>query len=578
VFKGIRYAEQPERFKPATPAHAWAPAVADATQYGATCIQPNDFFWASSEDCLFLNIWTPNTTYTATHRTPVMVFIYGGGFLVGSGNANYIDGEEYAKKGVILVSFNYRLGILGFFAHRELTQAEPNNPTNFGLLDQILVLEWVKKHIHSFGGDVTQLTVFGESAGAASIEWLLESEHHRKNPLFTKAIFQSAPFSLYGMPLHEAEEIGDMFANYVKCGPEEIVYYGNSTIECLRNVPIRRFMRIRRTRNPFSVLLKDENFAPKLAAPHLDGVNFRTHPYEKLDVVDNSLANYDIIVGTNQDEYMFFMWLLYLFSKAPDTFLENSLDMVFSAPDFSAKHRDLIAQVKALYPKENYSSETRRISDIIGDIIFHCPSQLYAKSLHNRGANVYAYVFAHAPYSSLQDMGVYHAIELPFTFNKPTKTKIPLGQVFAHTFTPEESALGEKVVNSWIQLGKTTGKLAFGGRDWPEFDGHGDEFLWMNLTGNFVTKFKEAECNLWGKVYPGLLAANVVNVDIMQHEPLLTALLNGWGFIALQHILYHHKYILAALGCLLVFLAYRCCWYCCCSPASHKSHKHTKTD
>eukprot|EP00026_Physarum_polycephalum_P005089 Phypoly_transcript_05117.p1 GENE.Phypoly_transcript_05117~~Phypoly_transcript_05117.p1 ORF type:complete len:637 (-),score=53.62 Phypoly_transcript_05117:23-1933(-) len=558
TFFGVRYASVNLRFAVATPVStAWAGRV-PAVEYGPSCVQPNDFFWVTSEDCLFLNIWTPNCTQP-TH--PVMVFIHGGGFLTGSGNANYITGEEYAKKGVILISINYRVGLFGFFAHEELTKADPEHPTNFGLLDQILALEWVNEHIAHFGGDVNQVTVFGESAGAASLEWLLESEHHKRKPLFTKAILQSAPLSLYGLPLKQAEDIGDMYAEYIHCGVADVSKFGNSTLACLRQAPAWSFSRIRRTRNPFSYLLKDENFAPKLAAPHIDGVNFKVHPYELLaKTPDQSLANYEFIIGTNRDEYMLFMWLMHMFSRVPEQFLEDSLDMVFTAPDFSAKHQDLLKAVKSLYPRGNYPSESRRISDIISDIIFHCPAQLYAKSLYDRGANVYAYVFAHVPTSTLTDMGVYHGIELPFTFNKPITTFFPMAQVFTNTFSEAEASLGSKIISAWIQLGKTPGKLNFGDLTWPKFDGKEEEFLWMNISECFIAKFKEAECHLWDKVYPGLLDPHSVSVDIMQHEPLLSALVNGWGFVAVQHILYNHKLFLVLSGFMsIVFICYL--WY-----------------
>jgi para-nitrobenzyl esterase len=142
------------------------------------------------EDCLFLNVWTPATSATA--RLPVMFWIYGGGFNEGSSSVAVYDGTELAKKGVVLVSLNYRVGPLGFFVHPELSkESEQHVSGNYGLLDQIAALQWVKRNIAAFGGDPAKVTIFGQSAGAISVVDLMRSPLAKG--LFARAIAQSGP-------------------------------------------------------------------------------------------------------------------------------------------------------------------------------------------------------------------------------------------------------------------------------------------------------------------------------------------------------------------------------------------------
>lgn len=186
------------------------------------------------EDCLYLNIWTP--ARNANARLPVMFWIYGGGFNEGSGSIAVYHGAELAKKGVIVVSANYRVGPLGFLAHPELTQeSEFGTSGNYGLLDQIAALRWVQKHIAGFGGDPRQVTIFGQSAGAMSVAALMRSPLAKG--LFVRAIAQSGP-GLFGRNalgaaagLREREAAGVKFAQA----------HGASSIAELRGLPATAF-------------------------------------------------------------------------------------------------------------------------------------------------------------------------------------------------------------------------------------------------------------------------------------------------------------------------------------------------
>jgi para-nitrobenzyl esterase len=228
IFKGIPFAAAPVgelRWKEPRPATPWE-GMRDATDIGAHCVQGPifgdiKFSRPASEDCLNLNIWTP--AVQADERLPVMVWIHGGGFQAGAGPEPRHDGEAFAKKGVVLVSFNYRLGVFGFFAHPELTRESGRNASgNYGLMDQVAALRWVKDNIAAFGGDPGNVTIFGESAGSFSVSALMASPLARG--LFHKAIGESGAYFTAGdgtlalQPLSVSEQQGAKFAAKIGAG------------------------------------------------------------------------------------------------------------------------------------------------------------------------------------------------------------------------------------------------------------------------------------------------------------------------------------------------------------------------
>jgi para-nitrobenzyl esterase len=221
VFKGIPYAAPPVgelRWQPPRPAVAWQ-GVREATKFGAACLQGKIFgdinFSELSEDCLTLNIWTP--AKSASDRLAVMVWIHGGGFQAGAGGEPRHDGEAFARKGIVLVTINYRLGVFGFLAHPELTRESGRNASgNYAMLDQVAALQWVRENIAAFGGDPGNVTIFGESAGSFAVSALMASPLAKG--LFHKAIGQSGAFFTTGggtlalAPLAASEQQGVKFA------------------------------------------------------------------------------------------------------------------------------------------------------------------------------------------------------------------------------------------------------------------------------------------------------------------------------------------------------------------------------
>jgi para-nitrobenzyl esterase len=219
-FKGVPFAQPPVgdlRWREPQPVKNWS-GVRRADTFGPTCMQrlsPNADYWfrgdGMSEDCLYLNVWTP--AKSGREKLPVLVYIFGGGFQNGDGSEPRYDGERMAREGIVAVSLNYRTNVFGFFVHPELTEESPHHASgNYGLLDQVAALQWVQKNIAAFGGDPKRVTIAGESAGSISVSALMASPLSRN--LMAGAICESgaAIASLPPRPLAEAEQNGVKFA------------------------------------------------------------------------------------------------------------------------------------------------------------------------------------------------------------------------------------------------------------------------------------------------------------------------------------------------------------------------------
>jgi para-nitrobenzyl esterase len=241
-FKGVPFAQPPVgdlRWREPQPVKNWS-GVRRADTFGPTCMQrlsPNADYWfrgdGMSEDCLYLNVWTPATSGRA--KLPVLVYIFGGGFQNGDGSEPRYDGERMAREGIVAVSLNYRTNIFGFFVHPELTRESPHHASgNYGLLDQVAALAWVQKNIAAFGGDPNRVTIAGESAGSISVSALMASPLSRN--LMAGAICESgaAIASLPPRPLAEAEQNGVTFA--AAAGAESLAALRALTAQQLQEV------------------------------------------------------------------------------------------------------------------------------------------------------------------------------------------------------------------------------------------------------------------------------------------------------------------------------------------------------
>jgi len=301
VFKGVPYAAPPVgplRFRPPEPPAPWA-GVKKCDTFGPMAMQgvsnPGDFYQKEffpvnlpmSEDCLYLNIWTP--AQNGNEKYPVMLWIHGGAYVAGCGYEMEFDGEAFCKRGVILVTINYRLGMFGYFAHRELSQESGKGVSgNYGLLDQIFALKWVKDNIHAFGGDADNVTVFGQSAGGGSVQSLICSTLAKG--LFHKAIVQSA--AGIGTPdndsLAEAENLG-----------AEICEISSHDVAALKSLPAHSLYEL--TGTAIGHRIKKEGSFKLWFSPNVDGYVLPKSPVAAIPAGEHMDIPY--MIGTVEKDH-----------------------------------------------------------------------------------------------------------------------------------------------------------------------------------------------------------------------------------------------------------------------------------
>ncbi len=284
-FKGIPFAAPPVgkyRWREPQPVTNWT-GVRDAKQFGPNGMQINIFGDMSfrapkmSEDCLYLNVWTPDTK---KKNLPVLVYFYGGGFVAGDGSEARYDGASMAAKGIVSLTVNYRLGIFGHMAHPELTKESPHHASgNYGMLDQVAALKWVQENIAAFGGDPKRVTIAGESAGSMSVSALMASPLSKN--LFAQAIGESGSMlgALPSTPLAKAEQVGLEFGKEVDA----------NSLEALRAIPAEKLLTLSMTGNPF-----------RFQIVTIDGYFFPKHPLEIFEKGEQ--AQVPLLAGWNSEE------------------------------------------------------------------------------------------------------------------------------------------------------------------------------------------------------------------------------------------------------------------------------------
>lgn len=398
-FKGIPYVSPPIgdlRWRSPQPVKPWS-GVRKATQYGNDCIQkplPGDAAASggkTSEDCLVLNVWRP-ATIPPSKKLPVLVWIHGGGFLNGSAAAPIYDGSAFAQKGLVVVSFNYRLGRLGFFAHPALTTAKEGPLGNYGLLDQLAALRWVQRNVVAFGGDPDQVTIMGESAGGISVMHHLTSTEARG--LFHQAAVLSGGGRTFlvglrklseGSPeLPSAEESGIEFARSVG-----IQATGAAALKALRTLPAET---VNGDMNMEALVKKPPTYA---GGPVFDGSIVTATPGEVLQ--RGKAANVPIIIGTTS-------------ADLPVTFPPLNNPLSYFGAD--AKQASVVYNPTGKLPPEAL------IIPIAVDITMHEPARFVARQMTAAGKPAWLYRFGYVA-ESLRPakMGAEHASEQPYLFS-----------------------------------------------------------------------------------------------------------------------------------------------------------------
>lgn len=428
-FLGIPYATPPVgglRWQPPQDASPWRSPL-DASHFGNHCAQVASPFGvaSSTEDCLFLNVYTPGD---ALLGRPVMVYIHGGAFQ--TGESDDYDPRKLVRQGVVVVTINYRLGSLGFFANPTLTAESPEATSgNYGLIDQQAALRWVHRNIGAFGGDPGNVTLFGESAGGLSVHAHLASP--RSHGLFERAIAESGAYALTQPTLAAAEAEGTAFATAVGCSGQDAA--------CLRAVPV-------------STLLANQSLSPTAYLPNVDGTilpqsvgaAFSSGQFNRVPVIE----------GSNHDEFRLFVAYLFELPLGPVTAAQYPAYIAAVLGSAQA-----VALVEAQYPLSNYASPALALGAIGTDAAFSCNTLAVQKSL-SQYVPTWAYEFddANAPQRFLPPVsfpyGAYHSAELQYLFDLPITVPAP-------PLTAAQDRLSSAMVAYWTGFARLANPNSF---------------------------------------------------------------------------------------------------------------------
>jgi para-nitrobenzyl esterase len=424
-FKGLPYAQAPvgaARWTPPKPAPRWD-GVRKATEFGPACVQPTTLaLLRMSEDCLFLNIWTPQ----AAAKAPVIVWIHGGAFWGGAGSDAIYDGARLAQRGVVVVSINYRLGVLGYLAHPELSAESPRGVSgNYGLLDQIEALRWVQRNIAAFGGDPANVTIAGESSGGLSVLYLMAAPPARG--LFAKAIAESS-YSIstpeltaprFGQP--PAETIGAVVA--AKLGAKSIADLRARDARALTDA------------------------AAKAGFPPFGTVDGQVLTRQLVETFDRGeQAPVPLLAGFNSGEIRALRFL------APPVPASTA---AYEAA-IRANYRDLAAAFLTLYPATNLSESILAASR---DGIYGWTAERAVLKQTALGQPAYLYLFDHG-YPAMDAGGAhaFHGSEVPYVFGRARPPN-----------TPAETALTDAMIGYWTSFARTGAPTATGAPAWPAY-------------------------------------------------------------------------------------------------------------
>ncbi len=443
-FLGIPYAAPPVgalRWQPPRPPAPWH-GIRAATSYAPHCPQSSSAFGqaSTSEDCLYLNVFTPATS--KARNLPVMVWVHGGSLL--TGESNDYNPAELVRHGVVVVTINYRLGALGFLADAALTSRRGGPSGNYGLMDQQAALRWVQRNIGGFGGDPGDVTLFGESAGGLSTLSQLASPGARG--LFQRAIVESGTYQLTQQSLAAAEAAGQAFAAKAGCASTASA---KNTAACLRGLPV-------------STILANQN--PVGYTPDVDGAVLTQSI--KTALARGQFNRVPVVIGTNHDEYRLFV-AVYQFLGQRVT-AANYQSMIASTLGVSAA---IAGKIAAQYPLSRYPSPPIALGAVDTDAIFACHALTAEESLA-RYVPTYAYEFndENAPELFLPPVGfpygAAHASELPYLFSK-TAVARPVG------LSAAQQRLAAAMKQDWTNLAKT-GIPAAG---WPKFTSASQQML-----------------------------------------------------------------------------------------------------
>jgi para-nitrobenzyl esterase len=473
IFKGIPYATAPVgdlRWRAPQPFPAWK-GEREATQFCKDCGQaawgPNAGKMSpnASEDCLFLNIWKP-TSAKKGDKLPVMVWIHGGGFTGGSGASPQNFGHEFAKQGVILVNINYRLGLLGFFAHPALSQENPNEPKgNYGYMDQIAALQWIQKNIAAFGGNPKNVTIFGFSAGGVSVHSLLTIAAAKG--LFHKLISESGGGRdgvLTGRPINK--ENADVFYTV----SAETIGLNFAKTKGIEGTDATALAKLR--------ALKAEDI--------VDGGK-ETDGQDGPRIYSGPILDGKLVVETAETAYRFGrqpkmpMIIGNCSAEIGGPFVSNKKNK----EELFASFGDLEAEAKAAYDPNGSKDFNEVIAKFNTDWVWGEPARMTARVFLAKDAPTYMYQFGYVPTAAQQrsPYGAGHGSEVSFVFNTLNARWGAPAEA-----TPTEKELAKAMNTYWANFAKTGNPNGTGLPTWQLYNNQNQDMLDVELDGKIIGK------------------------------------------------------------------------------------------
>ncbi|GAA0897534.1 hypothetical protein GCM10009574_077160 [Streptomyces asiaticus] len=485
-FRGIPYAKPPVgnlRWRPPVAQPAWT-GLRDASRFGPACAQINTLGTFAgppnnNEDCLYLNVFAPETS-RPDHRRPVIVWFHGGGNFTGAGDA--YDGSGLVKTGdTIVVTLNYRLGVLGWLAHPGLDR-EGHLFANYGLLDQQMALRWVRANIAAFGGDPGNVTIGGQSAGSFDVQAHMVSPLARG--LFQRAIMESGVEE--PAPLTQAEALGVRFSTDAGCGNNA------QSAACLRKLPVERLMAVQGVAGEYPTtdgVVADGKIVPSAGLL----ASFRAGRFTAVPVLSSS----------TRDEWNFLTGVQYYTSGRTTPLTESDYDAFVADRANGDPH--LITEIRARYPLADYATPQRAIAAIgtQGGILFQCATRKRLAPI-SKAATVYAYQFddrtapsllpAMPGFEPLAD----HTADIQYLF--PGFHGGSLGM--SHPLNQQQAALSRRLMTAWTNFARTGNPNGPKGTTWPAYSqSHPKAVALVDTHGQTVISDKQYaaanQCDFW---------------------------------------------------------------------------------